>query len=262
MKIIGWDDFLQGIVSDIGDSAATIGVFDGVHMGHQKLIEEIIGKKPPLQTVIFTFRENPGLVLNENRFQGRIMSLESRLAIFEDLGVESTVLIDFSSDFSKLSGIEFLKKIIKNICLRYLAVGKNFTCGYRADTDSGSIRSALSRQGIEVAILDPVTFENYPVSSTRIRESILQGDLIKAASMLGRNFSLEIPVDVQRKSKNGMTVSRKEIRQILPKPGVYPVVLENREKSIQSTIEIDENGLSWQQDEMYRTDRIVFAGKS
>ena len=261
MNTISWEDFLQGKLLAIGDIAATIGVFDGVHVGHQKLIEEIARKSPLFETVIFTFRENPALVLNRNRFRGTIMSLDSRLEIFHRLGVGSTVLIDFSPNFSKLSGIDFLKKIIQNICLRYLAVGKNFTCGYRADTNSVSIRSVLSRQGIEVAILDPVTFENDPVSSTRIRESIINGELTRTNRMLGKNFVLEIPVNAQRKSKNGMTVSRKEVFQVLPNPGLYPVVLENPEQSIQSTIEITSSGLSWHQDETFRTDKIVFTGK-
>lgn len=249
---------MKGSLLDSGDSAATIGVFDGVHVGHQKLIDEIVKKSPLFQTIIFTFRKNPALVLKKDQFRGSIMSLDSRLEIFHALGAGATVLIDFSADFSKLSGIDFLNKIIQNICLRYLAVGKNFTCGYRADTDSGTIRSVLSQQGIEVAILDPVTFENEPVSSTRIRDKIINGDLRRANGMLGKNFTLEIPARVQKKSKHGMTVSRKVVSQVLPKPGKYPVVLANPVKAVQTTIEITRTGFSWYQDEEYKTEKIIF----
>jgi riboflavin kinase/FMN adenylyltransferase len=258
MKVITWNLFIQGTLLDYGDAAATIGVFDGVHVGHQKLIHDVIEQGEGYHSVIFSFRDNPALVLNREGYLGNIMGLEQRLEIFEQMGAESTVLIDFSPDLSKLSGIEFLKNINKNICLRYLAVGKNFTCGYRADTDSGTIRSVLTKQGIDVTILDPVTFENDPVSSTRIRKRIIQGDLSKAGMMLGKKFSLHLPVHVQRKSKNGMTVSRTDVSQVIPKPGDYPVMLIGRDQSLPSTIKITKTSLSWQQDEAFTTESLVF----
>ncbi|MDR1903315.1 MAG: adenylyltransferase/cytidyltransferase family protein, partial [Treponema sp.] len=120
-------------------SAMTIGVFDGVHRGHQALIREVV-ERGPFPTVI-TFKQNPKSILNPQSYTGDIFSLRQKLECFEALGVERTILIDFSDNFSKLKGQEFIDILKKRGNLVFLIIGRNFRCGYKLDTDAARVKA-------------------------------------------------------------------------------------------------------------------------
>ena len=192
LRILDWDgDFSD---SRLGEAAVTIGVFDGVHLGHQELIGRIV-RKGPNPTVV-TFYENPKKMLGPQLFEGDIYSLRQKLAIFEGLGVSQVILIDFSANFSKLSGREFLKRLEDRVKIIFLAVGSNFRCGYRQDTGANRIKEENERRGIPTEVLDPVEISVLPgagpVNSSRIRASILSGDVGQAAILMGRNVELDL----------------------------------------------------------------------
>jgi riboflavin kinase/FMN adenylyltransferase len=227
MRIIGWQEFV-GPAGGVGrrsrpSSAVTIGVFDGIHLGHQALLEKI--RRPPLVPVVITFRDSPKKVLRPDTYEGDILTLTQKLKIFESLGVELTVLIDFSENFRKLSGREFISLLQEWGNPAYVAIGNNFHCGYRLDADAALIKKINEERGIETDVVASILAGQEPVSSSRIRAAIVSGRLAEAAVLLGRNIEIDLTGLSAVRENGGMCVEFVPREQILPPAGRYPVIV-------------------------------------
>ncbi|MDR0589146.1 MAG: FAD synthetase family protein, partial [Spirochaetaceae bacterium] len=191
VRILDWSRFMEGALLDgsvRGETAMTVGVFDGVHRGHQALIEKIVQRAPGCVPTVLTFRQNPKKVLCPGEYRGDIVGLDRKMIFFEALGVELVILIDFSGNFSKLKGRDFIGFLKSRGSLNFLAVGSNFRCGCGLDTGV----SELKRLNPETEVVPPVMEEGIPVSSSRIREAIFSGGLDKAAVLLGRKVEIDL----------------------------------------------------------------------
>lgn len=189
MRIVEWEDFIAGEQGD-KSLALTIGVFDGVHRGHQALIEQICSG-PCLSTVV-TFKQNPLSITGLRRRAGDIFSLGQKLRAFELLGVGQTVLIDFSENFSKISGRDFIDRLVRGRQVQFLALGGDFRCGRRLDTGVREIKAQIQVLGIEIRVVEPVMEGARRVSSSRIRRAISAGALEEAERLLGRRVALDL----------------------------------------------------------------------
>ncbi|GEM_PF-206994 len=189
MKVLSWDEFRSERAS--APIAAVIGVFDGLHIGHRELVGRALGKSGLASTVI-TFEKNPKRLLSPEGFRGDISTLDQKLSLLESAGVDLCVLIDFSGDFSKLPGRQFLSMLHDSGDLRYLAVGGDFRCGHRLDTDAEGVRQFCGDRSIEFELLGAVHWAGHPVSSSRIRKAIVAGHLEDAAHMLGRPYEIDL----------------------------------------------------------------------
>jgi riboflavin kinase/FMN adenylyltransferase len=230
MRVIDWSEIAAGS-SPPETSAFTIGVFDGIHRGHQALIERITVKNTEFLSTIITFRKNPKEFLKKNGFKGDILSLNQKLSLFEELSVAQVVLIDFSENFSKLGGEEFLDIARKRLRPGFVAVGSNFRCGYRGDTDAARLKALYQKAGIPVEELAPVLDGARPVSSSRIRNAIASGDLSAAARLLGRNLEFDVSSIVPEDRQSGIFYRTDHLRRIVPGPGNYPALLHGGEKA-------------------------------
>jgi FAD synthase len=190
MKILSWEELGSGHGLD-SPIAAAIGVFDGLHIGHRELVGQVLGREG-LSSTIVTFTENPKRILSPSTFHGELSTLDQRISLIGSMGVDLCVLIDFSGDFSKLPGRRFLSLLRENGGLRFLAVGSDFRCGYRLDTDAEGIRRFCAERSIDVEFLGAVRWAGHPVSSSRIRKAVLEGRLDDAAMMLGRPFEIDL----------------------------------------------------------------------
>jgi len=193
MHVISWEEYIGSGVPYSSLSIA-IGVFDGVHLGHQSLIRRICqppSDSPlstlhsPLSTVV-TFRENPMKSLNPAGFIGDIYTLEQKLKYLESLGVKLTVLIDFSGEISKIKGRDFIDLLLGSHPVTLLALGENFRCGHGQDTGIEEIRVLAAERGVETWVAPVVMDGGKPVSSNRIRQALAAGRLEEAQRMLGR----------------------------------------------------------------------------
>ena len=258
MRIVSWEEFTQGILSSTRKSSSAIGVFDGVHIGHQKLIESMHAEGTPETHTLFTFRENPLLILRNKPFIGNLMTYSQKIEAFRGLNINTVVMIDFSTDISKLSGTDFLKIILNNIDLRCLVIGKNFTCGYKADTNAEKIRYFLNKKEINVHVMKPVTYKGTPVSSTRIRKAIVKGNVNEANAMLGKEYCLDIKLEKAAVSRDTVQIQRASLDQVLPESGDFPVDLMNGKKNHRSTVSIRDKYIIWPQPEHFQTEKILF----
>ena len=228
MQVIDWPDFLDNDKQS-GDSAMTIGFFDGVHLGHQALIQKIVsnGQNP----TVITFRECPKKVLSPETYKGDVFSLKQKLNAFEQRGVSRVVLIDFSGNFSKLNGRDFLDLLEKQGEMAFLVIGSNFRCGYHKGMDAEAIAAVNELKGIPTEVLAPVNippeFGTGPVNSSRIRSAVVSGDLRMAAVLMGRNFELDISGCSSRDAQCGgsgvKVYDLDSVPQVIPPDGQYPV---------------------------------------
>jgi riboflavin kinase/FMN adenylyltransferase len=250
MLVLEWEQFIRGTRGDLPPgsergTAVTIGVFDGVHRGHQALIGRIVGKRPDLSPVVVTFKQNPKAALKKPGWTGDLISLGRKLTIFENLGVEAVILIDFSLNFSRITGKDFIDLLIRWGKPRFMTVGANFRCGYQMDTDSAQIKALANGAGIIAELVDSVLEGFHPVSSSRIRSAISGGDLSRAARLLGRNVEIDF---------TGMTVSSRDggcfyhtasQNRIIPAPGRYRGLLHERngEPGIKTDVFVEREGV-------------------
>jgi riboflavin kinase/FMN adenylyltransferase len=214
---------------DIGPCAVGIGFFDGVHLGHQRLISELIayGKKANLPAVIFTFDHSPRKLLAPEIFRGYITSPEEKFSYLINLGVDHVVFRPFELDFSKLSHQEFIKDIlIKRLNAKAVFVGFNFHFGADKHGDAGYLEKELLKYNCQCHVIDKVTLEDEVVSSSIIREAIEGGDFERANRFLGREASLvgEVVAGDSRGRTLGFPTANiclKSTNKILPPNGVY-----------------------------------------
>lgn len=224
MDILGWDDFIARSVPAAASPegpplSLSIGVFDGVHRGHQELIRRIAAQS--LASTVITFRQNPKQVLSPEKYHGDIFSLKQKLSALEALGLSQAVLIDFSGNFSKLTGRAFIDLLKKNCRIGYMALGVNFRCGYRLDTGARSIRTWMLEDGIAADLVEPVLEGPRPVSSSRARAAIAAGDLALAEALLGRKVCLDLSGLRVSETKEGRWYDAASAFRITPRPGKY-----------------------------------------
>jgi riboflavin kinase/FMN adenylyltransferase len=237
-------------------TAATIGVFDGLHIGHRALVSRVVSKAPKLVPLAVTFKENPKKVTKPHRNSGLIFSLDQKLAALEEAGVQRCVLIDFSGNFSKLAGREFLSLLGERGVLEYLAVGSNFSCGHGLDTRAKDIPLYFAGRGVETDVLEPLLKDGEPVSSSRIRKALLEGRLDEAAEMLGR------PYEIDLRSFGGQA-AEEEIRGlpiglVLPPPGIYEAEAIGKDGRASVRLGISDKGLNLPMGLGFRVERIAF----
>ena len=236
MQIIEWPQFLEEALPLGGKpSAMTVGVFDGVHEGHQALIKRVVAHNNGTVPVVVTFRQsyhkkNHG---SGKEFPGDILSIRQKLDIFKSLGVSITVIIDFSESFRRMSGKDFLRILQEHGKMSFLAVGSNFRCGYHLDTDVSGIRMLNDSRGIPTTVIQALKYGEEPISSSQIRSAITRADLKAAAAMLGRPFTVDFagaptyPVNKTAGSgiAYGIAYDIAGQGRLLPPPGRYRVFL-------------------------------------
>jgi len=183
MQIIEWRDFLSnGLSHNKKLSSMTVGVFDGVHLGHQALIKLIVSHNADKTPVVITFRDNHKID------KGNILSFKQKIDIFENLGVQITIVIDFTEEVKQMKGIEFLNILLERGNIGFFAVGSDFHCGHRQDTDAQAVKKFFALHNITAEIVPKVMEGFAPVSSSRIRAAISAGDFELAQKMLGRKY--------------------------------------------------------------------------
>ena len=223
MQIIQWQEFLQRPLGG-SPSAVTVGVFDGVHRGHKALIECVAAHKDRAAPMVVTFRQGHYKKSGKQDYPGDILSFRQKMSAFDRLGVSLTVVIEFSESFRRMSGMDFFRTLHERANMSFLAVGSNFRCGYRMDTDAAVIQDFGAQHGIPVSIVPVLTEASVQISSSQIRAAIARGDLSAAAAMLGYPFTVDLAgQDISSPCGTVFGVSRRA--SILPPPGTYSVYL-------------------------------------
>ena len=235
MNIFTWDSVLQIIKGNSpvpqlfsSGTAVSIGSFDGPHIGHKKLIDALLNqqKKNNLVPGILTFRRPLTGYKKGAGYKGDVSTLAQRLSSFESEGMSFVVVIDFSDEFCKIEGRVFLEYLRRYLNMKFIAEGKDFHCGYHGATGMEEISSFMEEYGLEAQVVPPVLYGNERVSSSRIRDDVMNGDFKPVNFMLSRPYKLDcLGLDWQA-TKIGNTFylsAVKNLLQVLPAEGKYSV---------------------------------------
>ncbi|OGI05392.1 MAG: riboflavin biosynthesis protein RibF [Candidatus Melainabacteria bacterium RIFOXYA12_FULL_32_12] len=203
------------------------GVFDGVHLGHQKVIIDAIEKSrttDALATVV-TFANHPQYITSKNSLK-LITNLEDRLELFEALGVQVVLLLDFTEELSKISAVEYIKSVlVEGLNVRHISIGYNHRFGSQKKGDHKLLEKYGEQYGYKVTVIPPVAIEGQVASSSDIRNLISSGDVDSASKLLGRPFSIKGAViqGKRRGTQLGFPTANMELPEnmISPAAGVY-----------------------------------------
>lgn len=217
-----------------GPRAVALGFFDGVHLGHQRIINELVAesRRSGLVSTCLTFDPHPLLVLQPRSHGLKMLtSLEERLALFDSLGVETAIVAGFDQEFAMMSPGEFARSVLKEaIGARVVACGFNFTFGQGGEGTSADLARLGSDLGFAVRVHRPVLVDGVAVSSTVIRRAVEAGDVTRARVMLGRPYSLQGEVIAGDGRGKRLQIPTANLRvspeRLLPACGVYATVSE------------------------------------
>lgn len=176
---------------------ATIGNFDGLHLGHQAIIKQVVQKSQQLSLVptVVTFEPTPQALLRPNQPLLRLMSFSQKSELLAKWGIRQLVCLRFNAELAKLSPQAFFETIlVKKMNVKYLMVGEDFRFGHQ---QAGNIQTllALGEQcDVHIEPVNPIQEKSNKISSTLIREALVRGELATARDLLGRNFSVKARV--------------------------------------------------------------------
>lgn len=175
-------------------SAVAIGKFDGVHLGHQSIMDSVrrTAQERGLRTVVFTFANNPLSFLRPETCPKPISSVDQRLEQLELAGIEFCVMVDFNADFAAIPARDFVEQhLVGELNMKHVILGSDFRFGHGGAGDAALLRELGEELGFTVEVVENVTSDAAtPVSSTRIREAVLAGDVAAASEMLGRPYAV------------------------------------------------------------------------
>ena len=227
-------------------SVLAIGNFDGIHLGHQTILQEATNRaaKSGAVATALTFEPAPLKVLRPEAAPKRLSTNEQRLEWFRAVGVEAAVVMPFTLELSKLSPQEFVEKILVNeLQVRALLVGENFRFGHKQAGDAQLLRDLGKVHGFDVASIPPIMAHSEIVSSTVIRREIAEGEVTQAGRLLGRPFVLTGSIVSGTGTGSKFTFPTLNLRadqELLPAGGVYitRTLLQGESKSRRSVTNI------------------------
>ncbi|HHU48769.1 MAG: bifunctional riboflavin kinase/FAD synthetase [Caldicoprobacterales bacterium] len=173
-------------------SAIALGTFDGIHMGHRKLINELLlqKRKYKYQTIVYTFIEHPLHVLAHDKEPPRIMLLREKIKEFSRLGVDILLLNSFDNFLLHQAPHEFLEQLYKKIPIKSFVVGFNFRFGHKGAGNIIYLQKEAEQKELDLITVPPVKSEGEVVSSTLIRKKIQEGKMRDAAKLLTQPYSI------------------------------------------------------------------------
>ena len=169
--------------------AVAIGNFDGVHRGHQALLDEARARAQRRggASAVLTFAPHPARLFAPAKAPPLIMSLERRLELFAEAGIDIAIVEAFTPAFAAVEADEFVRRVLaQDLAAGDLVVGYDFSFGRGRAGNVARLTALGAELGLGVAVIPPVTIEGIPCSSTRVRELCAEGDVRRAATMLSR----------------------------------------------------------------------------
>ena len=233
MKIF---DHLDKIREPFKNAVITIGNFDGVHIGHQALFHEVIEKAEAIDgtSIAMTFEPHPIRVLKQNGHPPLITLYEQKAELIERTGIDVLICVPFNKAFASMSAHQFITDLlVKRIGMKAIVVGKDYSFGKNREGTIDMMKSYAPDYGFEVIVANWIKTplgSAGRISSTRIRELVIDGQMTEAEKMLGRNYQIRGRV-VTGRDRGGKllgipTANINLHDELCPKTGIYAVTVE------------------------------------
>ncbi|WP_172278366.1 bifunctional riboflavin kinase/FAD synthetase [Chryseobacterium sp. LAM-KRS1] len=210
--------------------ALSLGMFDGVHLGHKCIIDELkkIGAENHLETAILTFWPHPRFVFNPNEDLKLLNTLDEKKLLIDKYGINNLFLKEFDEEFRNLTGEEFVRQIlIDKLNVKYLIIGYDHSFGKNKSGNFELLQKLSKELDFEVEQMEAINIHENNISSTKIRNALLAGNIVEANEMLGYSYS--VSGKVVHGKKIGRTIGyptaniSTESIKLLPKKGAYIV---------------------------------------
>ncbi len=214
------------------DTIATLGTFDGLHLGHVSILNRLLDRKrdrPQARTLVLTFDPHPRAVLQPDAAMPLLHTLEEKIEALDRLGLDALLIVPFTLEFSRMSSQDFIREVlVELIQVKTLVVGYDHRFGRNRTGDFTELYAAARQLGFEVEEIPAQQIDESNVSSTKIRSALNLGDVRTAARLLGYPYSLtaEVVPGNQRGRDLGFPTANLHLpdpRKLIPLFGVYAV---------------------------------------
>lgn len=210
-------------------SVITLGTFDGLHLAHQKIVQEVINRSGQIdgRNFLLTFEPHPRKVIPGRNDVKLLSTLEEKTRVLEKLGLENLFVINFTTEFSKQSPEDFVKKyLVDGIGLTEIIIGYDHHFGKGRDGNFNLLEDMGRKNNFSVTLIPEYSVDGETVSSTKIRNALLEGNVVKAAKMLGRLYSFKGKIvrgDGRGKQLGFPTanISVSDEDKLIPAKGIY-----------------------------------------
>lgn len=228
--------------------ALSLGMFDGVHLGHKYIIDELkkVGSENDLETAILTFWPHPRFVFNPNEDLKLLNTIEEKKALMEKYTINNLFVKEFDDEFRNLTGEEFVRQIlIEKLNVKYLIIGYDHSFGKNKSGNFELLQKLSAELNFEVEQMEAINIHENNISSTKIRNALLEGNIIEANEMLGYSYS--ISGTVVHGKKLGRTIGyptaniSTEPIKLLPKKGAYIVEVFVKGKQYKGMLSVGTN---------------------
>ena len=221
-----------------------IGVFDGVHLGHQQIIRQTVAdaRQHNAIALVLTFDRHPNSIVAPSRVPPLIYSPPQKLRTIASLGADHLLLVGFDKNFSELSGEEFVRGLARDLgSIQSICVGADFVFGHKRSGDVALLKKLGGEIGFSVHGLAAISLDGRVVSSTRIRETIRAGKLDGASQMLGRPYAIAgrvVEGDKLGRQLGFPTANLDATGLVLPPNGVYAGLTTVKQRSHRAALNI------------------------
>jgi riboflavin kinase/FMN adenylyltransferase len=225
-------------VSPNKNTVVTLGTFDGVHLGHRKIIDQVVKKAALLEgrSFLITFYPHPRKIISSENNIELLSTPSEKAKMVESLGIENMLIVRFTKEFSQLGPDKFIEKyIVDCIGSKEVVIGYDHHFGKGRGGDINSLKEKGKNSGFEVTIIPAFEIDGVAISSTKIRSAISEGDIKLASKYLGRfySFSGKVIRGDKRGRELGFPTANLEIEnkdKLLPAIGIYAVEFIVKEK--------------------------------
>jgi riboflavin kinase / FMN adenylyltransferase len=217
---------------DFTNPVVTIGTFDGVHIGHRAVISRLKEKAVACkgESVVITFYPHPRQVVSEsNRPLSLLTTSDEKRELLDEAGIDHLIIIDFDRDISMMEACDFIEKIlVEKIGAKHLIVGFNHHFGWKGEGDFNTIKQCAGRFDLTVEMVDAVSTESGTISSSVIRDALLEGRVEDANKLLGYGYFIKGRIVEGRKIGRQLgfptaNIQPYEPEKLIPRNGVYAV---------------------------------------
>ncbi|WP_294219061.1 bifunctional riboflavin kinase/FAD synthetase [uncultured Chryseobacterium sp.] len=228
--------------------ALSLGMFDGVHIGHKSIIDELTktGQEKDLETAILTFWPHPRFVFNPEEDLKLLNTLDEKTALMEKYGIQNLFLKEFDAGFRNLTGEEFVRQILVDaLHVKYLIIGYDHSFGKNKSGNFELLQKLSGELGFEVEQMEAINIHENNISSTKIRKALLTGNIKEANEMLGYSYS--VSGKVVHGKKIGRTIGyptaniETDSIKLLPKKGAYIVEVFVQGKQYKGMLSVGTN---------------------
>jgi riboflavin kinase/FMN adenylyltransferase len=226
----------------------TIGNFDGIHLGHRYIFAKMIegARQVGCKTVVISFDPHPKMVLHPDKRPFYLIStFEEKIRLLGEIGIDAFIILPFSLEYAQTTAEDFVRDLLwEKLRIRKIIIGHDYTFGHGKKGNEAFIAEEGRRLGFAVEAMNAFRIGDEIVSSTKIREAILRGDVHFAATLLGRPYNISgrvVPGDKRGLELGFPTANVEANKELLPLRGVYAVRCLLRGKSLDGVLNIGFN---------------------